>query len=136
MEFIKKYTVNEAHIDVQNIVDGLYYPFYMEDCRHAFIREVLGFDFETEARNGVYMILSHYSIKFVRSLKKGDEFTVSCSLFRDSSGLPRLHFKQIIMHNNKVMTKGFFTGTCIPANGWRPYLPKAILEMLEEVPFL
>ncbi|HVK48614.1 MAG TPA: hypothetical protein VM488_12230 [Pseudobacter sp.] len=48
MEYSKTYTVKDEHIDVQNIVDGLYYPFYMEWCRHDFVREVLGFDFEEE----------------------------------------------------------------------------------------
>jgi acyl-CoA thioester hydrolase len=81
MEFTKTYTVKEEHIDIQGIMDGLYYPFYMEWCRHAFIKEELGFDFEEEARNGVFMVLSGYEIKFLRSLKKGDVFQVTCAVF-------------------------------------------------------
>ena len=70
MEFTKNYIAREEHIDVQGIMDGLYYPFYMEYCRHDFIKEILGFDLETEAKNGVYMVLSQYTIKFLRSLKR------------------------------------------------------------------
>ena len=77
MEYSKTYTVKDEHIDVQNIMDGLYYPFYMEYCRHDYIREVLGFDFEEEAKKGVNMVLSKYTLQFVRSLKKGDEFIVT-----------------------------------------------------------
>ncbi|BAV07135.1 acyl-CoA thioester hydrolase [Filimonas lacunae] len=136
MEYTKTYVTKDEHIDVQQIMDGLYYPFYMEDCRHAFIKDVLGFDFVEEAEKGVYMVLSQYSIKFLRSLKKGDEFTVTCAVFGDAGGQPRLHFKQSIMLNNKVMTSAVFTGTCVPATGGRPYLPEGLKAKLEGIPTL
>ena len=136
MEYSKTYKVKEEHIDVQGIMDGLYYPFYMEWCRHDFIREVLGFDFETEAENGVYMVLSNYSIHFLRSLKKDDEFNVTCSVYKDKGGLPKLHFRQTVYLNNKPMTKAVFSGTCVPASGGRPYLPESILVRLVEMPEL
>ena len=132
MSYSKIYIAKEEHIDVQGIMDGLYYPFYMEWCRHDFIREVLGFDFENEARNGVYMVLSSYSLNFIRSLKKGDEFSVTCEVFRDKDKLPKLHFKQTILLNKKVVTKAVFSGTCIPAAGGRPYLPETVLEKLKD----
>lgn len=88
MEYQKIYKVKAEHIDVQGIMDGLYYPFYMEWCRHDFIREILGFDFETEAINGVYMVLSSYSINFIRSLKQDDEFSVICQVFKDKAASP------------------------------------------------
>lgn len=136
MEYSKKYTVKDEHIDVQNIVDGLYYPFYMEYCRHDFIREVLGFDFEEEAKKGIYMVLSQYKISFLRSLKKGDNFSVTCTLFKDKSNQPKLHFKQSIILNGKVMTKAIFTGTCVPATGGRPYLPDTITNQIIDSPIL
>ncbi len=136
MEYTKDYIAKEEHIDVQNIMDGLYYPFYMEYCRHDYIREVLGFDFEEQARNGVHMVLSGYKIQFLRSLKKGDHFTVTCTLYADPAGQPRLHFKQSIILNGKVMTKAVFTGTCVPASGGRPYLPAAMLEKTAGAPVL
>jgi len=135
-EFTKTYTVKDEHIDVQGIVDGLYYPFYMEWCRHDFIREVMGFDFEEQAHSGVYMVLSGYKINFLRSLKKDDTFTVTCTMFADEAGLPRLHFKQSIILNNKVMTKAVFTGTCVSAKGGRPYLPEGIAKFTDNAPKL
>ena len=134
MEYSKSYKVKEEHIDVQGIMDGLYYPFYMEWCRHDFIREVLGFDFELQAKEGVYMVLSEYSIQFLRSLKSGDEFSVNCTLYGDSKGLPRLHFKQSIELNKKIITKAIFTGTCVSAKGGRPYLPESLSDKLIDLP--
>ncbi|RCH54203.1 thioesterase [Mucilaginibacter hurinus] len=134
MEYTKEYTVKDEHIDVQGIVDGLYYPFYMEYCRHDYIKEVLGFDIEEEARRGVNMVLSQYTINFLRSLKKGDSFTVSCSLMSDKDGLPKIHFKQAIMLNGKVTTKAILSGTCVPAAGGRPFLPESIIEKVKAAP--
>lgn len=136
MEYSKIYQVKDEHIDVQGIMDGLYYPFYMEWCRHEFIQEVLGFDFETEAKKGIHMVLSSYSMHFLRSLKKNDVFTVTCAVYRDKSGLPKLHFRQSILMNNKSITKAVFSGTCIPATGGRPYLPPSILLHLADLPEL
>jgi acyl-CoA thioester hydrolase len=133
MEFSKAYTVKDEHIDFQNIMDGLYYPFYMEWCRHDYIKEVLGFDFVKEAENGVNMVLSKYTLQFVRSLKKGDEFIVTCSPMLDANNKSVLHFKQAILLNNKVVTKGVFSGTCVKANG-RPFLPENLLEKLAGAP--
>ncbi|OOV20256.1 thioesterase family protein [Flavobacterium sp. LM4] len=132
MEYSKNYTVVDTHIDVQGIMDGLYYPFYMEECRHDYIREILGFDFVQQAENGVFMVLSEYKIKFIRSLKKDDNFDVTCTVYTDAQGLPRLHFKQSILKNGKIMTSAVFTGTCIPATGGRPYLPEELKANLAD----
>ena len=136
MEYIKEYTVKPEHIDVQGIMDGLYYPFYMEYCRHEFIKDVLGFSLEEEAHKGVNMVLSQFTIQFVRSLKKDDQFTVSCELFAEKSDKPQIHFQQIIKLNGKIVTKGVFTGTCVSATGGRPFLPEAIKELLKSAPVL
>ncbi|WES98737.1 hypothetical protein P2W68_03790 [Chryseobacterium arthrosphaerae] len=80
------------------------------------------------------MILSNYSITFLRSLKKGDVFQVSCSLFADEKGLPRLHFKPKIILNGKLITRAVFTGTCIPSSGGSPYLPTHVQDMLADLP--
>ena len=135
-EFSRNFTAKDEHIDVQQIMDGLYYPYYMEVCRHEFIKEVLGFDLEEEASRGINMVLSQFTIKFVRSLKKGDEFKVTCELYADSAGQPRLHFKQKILKNNKLMTIGTFSGTCVAASGGRPFLPDTLKTMLQDLPVM
>ena len=50
MTFSKEYITRDEHIDVQGIMDGLYYPFYMEYCRHEYIDKILGFNLESEAK--------------------------------------------------------------------------------------
>lgn len=134
MAYTKTYTVKDEHIDVQNIMDGLYYPFYLEWCRHDFIRESLGFDFEAEAHAGVNMVLSEYRLKFVRSLKSGDVFEVTCEPLRDKSNKAVLHFRQSILLNNKVVVKALFSGTCIKATGGRPFLPENLTALLTGTP--
>lgn len=134
MEYSKTYVVKDEHIDVQHIMDGLYYPFYMEYCRHDYIREVLGFDFEEEAKKGINMVLSKYTLQFVRSLKRGDEFIVTCSPMLDRNNKSVLHFRQTILLNNKVVTKAVFSGTCVKAGGGRPFLPDHLLEQLSGAP--
>ncbi|MBT2623480.1 MULTISPECIES: acyl-CoA thioesterase [Chryseobacterium] len=136
MKYSKEYVTQDEHIDVQGIMDGLYYPFYMEECRHQYIDEILGFNLENEAKNGVNMVLSGYTISFLRSLKQGDTFTVTCELFRDKSDAPKIHFKQSIILNGKVTTKATFTGTCVPSTGGRPFLPEAIKTLIENAPTL
>ena len=135
-EYVKEYTVNPDHIDVQGIMDGLYYPFYMEYCRHAFIKDFLGFSLEEEAEKGVFMVLSQYTIQFIRSLKKDDQFTVTCELFAEKSDKPQIHFEQKIMLKGKIVTKAVFTGTCVPATGGRPFLPEYIKDKLKDAPVL
>ena len=133
MKFQKAYKVKDEHIDIQGIVDGLYYPFYMEDCRHDYINKVLGFDLAEEAKLGVNMVLSEYHISFIRSLKRDDEFIVDCLLIADKDNLPKLHFQQSILCNNKIMTKALFTGTCVPAAGGKPFLPTTIIEKINSL---
>ena len=78
--FSKMYEVDEDHIDFQEVVDGLYYTFYMEWARHAFMKEALGIDIEEEFSQGrIYMVLE-YTLRFRQSLKKGDRMEVTCQL--------------------------------------------------------
>lgn len=135
-DYHKTYTVKDEHIDVQDIMDGLYYPFYMEDCRHAFIKDTLGFDLEEQARQGVNMVLSKYTISFFRSLRRGDEFTVTCELYKDPTDQPKLHMVQHILKNGKKYTTGVFTGTCVKSTGGRPFLPDGLGELLKDAPVL
>lgn len=132
MTYTKEYNTDDKHIDVQGIMDGLYYPFYLEYCRHDFIKEILGFDLEENAKNGINMVLSEYTIRFLRSLVKDDKFTVTCSVELDSENKPKLYFHQRIMRDGKVITDAVFTGTCVPSAGGKSFLPLDIIEKITE----
>ncbi|MEG0836026.1 MAG: thioesterase family protein [Christensenellaceae bacterium] len=131
MMFVKHYTVNEEHIDVQGIMDGLFYPFYMEDCRHDFVNNVLNFSIDDNARNGINIVLSEYTIKFLRSLKKGDQFDVTCEIEKDTVTNTSFIIKQTIKIGNRKYTEGVFTGTCVKSSGGRPFLPEELIRAIE-----
>ncbi|WNJ77459.1 acyl-CoA thioesterase [Cedecea neteri] len=128
--FSKHYEVDESHIDFQGVVDGLYYPFYMEWTRHAYMREALGIDIEEEFRQGkLYMVLE-YSLRFRKSLQKGDNVEVTCQLERNEKR-NRVNFAQQIKVDGVVYAEATFIATCL-ANG-RPSMPEAVLNALEQL---
>jgi acyl-CoA thioester hydrolase len=125
--FVKHYDVDENHIDFQGVVDGLYYPFYMEWTRHAFMREALGIDIEEEFKQGkLYMVLE-YSLRFRKSLVKGDNVEVTCALEKNEKR-NRVNFVQQIKVNGVVYADATFVATCL-SNG-RPSMPEAVLNAL------
>lgn len=128
--FSKHYEVDESHIDFQGVVDGLYYPFYMEWTRHAYMREALGIDIEEEFRQGkLYMVLE-YSLRFRKSLQKGDNVEVTCQLERNEKR-NRVNFAQQIKVDGVVYAEATFVATCL-ANG-RPSMPEAVMNALEQL---
>lgn len=125
--FTKQYEVDEKHIDFQGVVDGLYYPFYMEWTRHAFMREALGIDIEEEFKQGkIYMVLE-YSLRFRKSLVKGDKVEVTCELAKNEKR-NRVNFVQQILVNGVVYADATFVATCL-SNG-RPSMPDAVVQAL------
>jgi len=58
MTYEIEYTVKPEHIDFQGIMDGLYYTYYLEDCRHKYLNDVLHIDIESEAKNGTNIVLN------------------------------------------------------------------------------
>jgi len=128
--FAKHYEVDENHIDFQGIVDGLYYPFYMEWARHAYMREALGIDIEEEFKQGrLYMVLE-YSLRFRKSLQKGDRLEVTCALEKNEKR-NRVNFVQQIKVDGVVYAEATFVATCL-SNG-RPSMPDAVMNALNSL---
>lgn len=125
--FSKNYEVEHSHIDFQGVVDGLYYPFYMEWTRHAFMKEALGIDIEEEFAQGkIYMVLE-YSLRFRKSLKKDDRVEVTCQLEKNEKR-NRVNFVQEIKVDGVTYAEATFVATCL-FNG-RPSMPEAVLNAL------
>jgi acyl-CoA thioester hydrolase len=125
--FAKHYDVDENHIDFLGIVDGLYYPFYMEWTRHAYMREALGIDIEEEFKQGrLYMVLE-YSLRFRKSLQKGDRLEVTCALEKNEKR-NRVNFVQQIRVDGVTYAEATFVATCL-SNG-RPSIPDAVMHAL------
>ncbi|MCW0316889.1 hypothetical protein NB724_002040 [Pantoea ananatis] len=129
--FTKTYQVDEKHIDFQGVVDGLYYPFYMEWTRHAFMKEHLGVDLEEEFTAGRIHMLLEYTLRFKKSLKKGDEMQVTCKLAANEKR-NRVNFIQQILVDNVVYAEAVFTGTCLE-NG-RPAIPEFLRSAIPDNP--
>ena len=128
--FAKHYEVDESHIDFQGVVDGLYYPFYMEWTRHAYMREALGIDIEEEFKQGrLYMVLE-YSLRFRKSLQKGDPVEVTCELAKNEK-CNRVNFVQQIKVDGVVYAEAIFVATCL-TNG-RPSMPEAVAQALASI---
>lgn len=125
--FVKYYKVKQEHIDFQGVVDGLYYPFYMEWTRHDFMKEVLGLDLEHEFSQGRIHIILEYTLRFKKSLLTGDKMQVTCQL-RPNEKRNRVNFVQQIIVNNVVYAEAVFVGTCL-ING-RPSLPESVINAL------
>lgn len=125
--FSKNYEVDPKHIDFQGVVDGLYYPFYMEWTRHAFMKEALGIDIEAEFAQGkIYMVLE-YSLRFRKSLKKDDRLEVTCQLEKNEKR-NRVNFVQEIKVDGVTYAEATFVATCL-FNG-RPSMPEAVMNAL------
>lgn len=125
--FEKKYSVSKDHIDFQGVVDGLYYPFYMEWARHEYMKEFIGIDIKQDAIDGKFHMILGYSINFRKSLKEGDEMVVTCSV-SNSEKKNRINFNQEIKVNGNVFADAVFVATCL-VNG-RPSVPDALKKQL------
>ncbi len=126
------FIVKDEHIDFQGIMDGLYYPFYMEECRHKYVKDVLGIDIVEYARSGFNLVLAEYNFKFKLPLKKNDKLNVTCKLIAIEGSRSRFGFEQQILCNDKVAAQALFIATCVPASGGRPFIPKEMLVFLEK----
>jgi acyl-CoA thioester hydrolase len=130
-----EFSAEDGHIDFQGIMDGLYYPHYMETWRHRFAKEVMGLDLEALTAQGTNIVLSQYLLRYRRPLRKGDRFLVTCSAHPDAQEKPRFHLKQTILKEGKVMADAVFTATFVSANGGRAFLPDDVRSKLVGEPF-
>lgn len=123
--------IKPEHIDCQGILDGLYYPFYMEEVRHKFMRECHNIDLEEAAKLGNLYVLVSYELRFKQPLKGNDLVKVTCEL-KPISAL-KFGFHQKMVSNGKVCAEADFVCTCIPASGGRPFLPAELKEALRSL---
>lgn len=122
--------VKDEHIDFQGIMDGLYYPFYFEVCRHQYIKDTLNVDIVEFAEKGLNLVLVEYSLRFRTSLKKGDQLIVTCQLVPVENSRSRVSFDQQIICNGKVAAEANFIATCVPAAGGRPFIPEEFKSLV------
>ncbi|EJD6546502.1 acyl-CoA thioesterase [Klebsiella pneumoniae] len=127
--FTKKFSVVQEHVDFQGVVDGLYYPFYMEWTRHAYMKEALGLDLESEFKEGRIHMILEYSMKFKKSLLKDHNMEVTCQLQKNEKR-NRVNFVQQIIVDGVVFAEAVFVATCL-VNG-RPSVPDVVQNAIVE----
>ena len=127
--FTKNYTVDANHVDFQGVVDGLYYPFYMEWTRHSYMKEALGLDLEEEFKAGRIHMILEYTMKFKKSLLKDHTMEVTCQLKKNEKR-NRVNFVQQILVDGAVYAEAVFVATCL-TNG-RPSIPEVVQNAINE----
>lgn len=127
--YSKQYDVINEHLDFQGVVDGLYFPFYMEWCRHSYLKEVAGIDIELEFRKGFTYTMTNMLISYKKSLYANDRLTVSCDL-SSKEGRFKFIFHEKIIVNNEICAEAYVTAVCL--RGRRPIIPEPINKILEE----
>lgn len=126
--YTKQYDVINEHLDFQGVVDGLYFPFYMEWCRHSYLKEVAGIDIELEFRKGFIYTMTNMSISYKKSLYSNDRLTVSCDLSR-KEGEFKFIFHERIFVMDKICAEAYVTAVCLKEG--RPIIPDPINKLLE-----
>ncbi|WP_119344767.1 acyl-CoA thioesterase [Facilibium subflavum] len=129
--YFQNLNVDDAHIDFQGIVDGLYYPFYMEKVRHDYLKDAFGLDIVEQANKGNLFVLASYEIKFKHSLKKGDALKVTCQL-KEIKGVKFIVYQEILV-DGKVCAQAEFIVTCVPKSGGRPFIPEEIKQKSAQI---
>jgi len=126
--FSKSYVVDPKHIDFQGVVDGLYYPFYFEWARHAFLKESLGIDIGQLFEQGQQYILVEYNLRFRKALRRDDTVVITVELQKHhKANLVNVHEKMFV--EDVLYAEGTFVATCLYRG--RPTLPAVILEQLK-----
>ncbi|MDD9889855.1 MAG: acyl-CoA thioesterase, partial [Gammaproteobacteria bacterium] len=110
-------------------VNNAVYQNYLEFARHEYL-ESRGVSFAELTKLGVIIVMVRAEIDYKRSLKAGDEFTVSVMASRPSR--IRLQFEQEIRRaaSDELMLKAVITTTAVNERN-RPYFP-AVLENIME----
>lgn len=131
--YTEKMVVKDEHIDFQGIMDGLYYPWYMEEVRHNFLKVELGIDIvEASKKDNInYVLASIDNMNFKRPIKKGASLTVSCELKKINN--KKFGFYQTITVEHKIVCDASFTATCIPSSGGRAFIPDNLKTILDEL---
>ncbi|MDD9895915.1 MAG: acyl-CoA thioesterase [Gammaproteobacteria bacterium] len=121
--------VRDYECDMQGIVNNAVYQNYLEFARHEYL-ESRGVSFAELTKLGVIIVMVRAEIDYKRSLKAGDEFTVSVMASRPSR--IRLQFEQEIRRaaSDELMLKAVITTTAVNERN-RPYFP-AVLENIME----
>ncbi len=120
--------VRDYECDMQGIVNNAVYQNYLEWARHCYLRS-RGLDFADLTRRGIIVVVIKTELDYLRSLKSGDNFTVTVRTHMASR--LRLVFEQNIFLSpgSELVVKASITTTCINERN-RPYFHEELNQLL------
>lgn len=130
-QFRLDFLVRDYECDMQGVVNNAVYQNYLEHCRHEFIKQ-LGLDFADLAERGLNLVVIRTELEYKRSLRSGDRFWIGLILERISPLRYRFRQDIYLQPDDKLVLKGWVTGTGVNAKG-RPELPQEITAALAEL---
>lgn len=121
-------SVRDYELDLQGIVNNATYLNYFEHARHMCLQR-LGFDFARMHESGVEPVVSEINVRYRRSLRSGDLFTVKTSITRD--GVLRFVFDQhiVVQPHGEVAAEALVTAVFL-SNGRPSRPPAAVVEAI------
>jgi len=127
MGFSLDFKVRDYECDLQGIVNNAVYQQYLEHARHEFL---LSHDlsFAELTKLGVFIVVAKIEMNYRRSLRSGDEFTVSVAVSRPSK--VRIVFDQEIYRGGEKILDAIVTTTAVNERN-RPYFPKEFADLLD-----
>jgi acyl-CoA thioester hydrolase len=124
--------VRDYECDMQGVVNNAVYQNYLEHARHEFLKS-RGLDFARLTEQGIIVVVVRADLQFKKSLRSGDEFTVTVVPVLQSP--VRLVFEQTIIKAGttpgaqQVMLAASITTTAVNSRG-RPYFPAELAALL------
>jgi len=127
-EFSLAMQVRDYECDMQGIVNNAIYQHYLEHARHKFLEE-RGLSFAELTKAGVIIVVARAELDYLKSLRAGDDFTVSVTASRPSK--VRLVFEQEIIRSSDaaVAIRAKITATAVNERG-RPYFPEELNALI------
>lgn len=93
-------SVRDYECDMQGIVNNAVYLNYFEHARHEYLHSI-GLDFKSLLLQNVVLVATRIEVDYKRSLKSGDNFSVTVKLEKKSA--VRYAFEQTILIGEEVM---------------------------------
>ncbi|APC96183.1 acyl-CoA thioesterase [Francisella tularensis subsp. novicida] len=125
--YSKKVNIDPKHIDCQNILDNIHYPYYYELVRHEHFAG-FGKTVEELTEQGINAVLLDEHIKFKKPITAGE-----VEITNKFTRLSKVKFvaDQEIKVDGKVVSTNRCEITCIPAQGGRPFFPEYLESFIE-----
>ncbi|MEY2999855.1 MAG: hypothetical protein RL648_69 [Verrucomicrobiota bacterium] len=127
--FLLPLEVRDYECDQQGIVNNAVYQNYLEHARHCFLRSH-GIDFSEVTRQGLFLIVIHADIHYLKPLRAGEQCQISVQLEQLSP--VRFRFIQEIRRpaDGAITLKASITTAAMNRDGQPVRIPKELLANL------